>query len=313
MASALVQTRRIICFSLVIAFSWAARAECGFRAGPAYDEFALTLDSGRRIEALGPFFYDQCKDSEKTWAIPPLFSYETDPATESRELDLLYPLLTYEQFGAEYRWQFVQLLSFSGGRNQEEIPAHRFTIFPIVFQQRSPDPNQSYIALVPFYGRIKDRLFRDEIFFVLFPLFGESRKRDVVTDNYLYPFVHLRRGDSLRGWQVWPVAGHEHKDVTTRTNGFGEIEIVGGHNKSFCLWPLYLGQETGIGTDNPEKFRASIPFFASSRSAQRDSTTVLWPFFTWIDDRAKNYHEWEGPWPFITITRDNFWRDHQSM
>jgi hypothetical protein len=107
----------------------------------------------------------------------------------------------------------------------------------------------------------------------------------------------------LHGWQFWPVAGNEHKDVTTRTNGFGETEIIGGHDKSFLFWPLHLKQNTGIGTDNPEKFRAAIPFYALSRSPQRDSTTVLWPFFSWIDDREKKYHEWQGPWPFVVVAR----------
>jgi hypothetical protein len=43
--------------------------------------------------------------------------------------------------------------------------------------------------------------------------------------------------------------------------------------------------------------------YTLSRSPQRDATTVLWPFFTWIDDRAKKYREWEGPWPFIVVAR----------
>jgi len=35
----------------------------------------------------------------------------------------------------------------------------------------------------------------------------------------------------------------------------------------------------------------------------RDSTSVMWPFFTWIDERGKKYHEWQGPWPFVIFTR----------
>src|ERR1700691_5605979 len=90
-------------------------AEDDFQAGPLFAQFPLTLDSGHRTEAMGPFFYDQQKGSEKIWAIPPLFSHKTDPAIEFREDDFLYPLLTYEFYGKEYRWQFFQLLSFSGG------------------------------------------------------------------------------------------------------------------------------------------------------------------------------------------------------
>jgi hypothetical protein len=271
--------------------------------GPVLDRFNLTLETGYRTEAVGPFFYSETKDSENTWAIPPFFSCNRDPATDAQEENIFYPLLTHIRYGKEQRWQFFQLLSFSSGQEQEVDEKKRFTIFPFYFQQRSPDTNLNYTAYFPIYGHLKDRLFRDEIFFVMFPIYGETRKRDVVTENYLYPFGHIRHGDGLSGWQVWPVVGREHKDVTTSTNGFGDVSVVAGHDKSFFLWPLWLKQDTGIGTENPEKFRASIPFYASTRSPQRDSTSVLWPFFTWIDDRGKKYHEWQGPWPFVIFTR----------
>lgn len=295
----------LLFYSLVLAIASpaVAWAQDDVSAGPVFSRFSLALDSGFRTEAAGPFFYHQQRESETTWAVPPLLSDDKDPAVESKEFDLLYPVLTYERFGMEYRWQLGQLLSFSGGQNQDETNFRRLTLFPFYFQQRSPDPSRNYTAVFPFYGHLQDRLFRDDIFFVLFPVFGETRKRDIVTDNYLYPFVHVRHGNGLTGWQVWPIVGHEHKDVTTLTNGFGDVEVVGGHDKSFFLWPLHLKRDAGIGTDNPEKFRASIPLYAWSRSPQRDYTSVLWPFFAWIDDRNKKYREWEGPWPFIVVAR----------
>jgi hypothetical protein len=268
-----------------------------------FDQFSLTLDSGQRTEAAGPFFYDQQKDSERTWAIPPLLSYDSDPAVESTEDDFFYPLLTYERYGTEYRWQFFQLLSFAGGQEPDDNGAKRFTLFPLYFQQRSPDANENYTALVPFYGHINGRLFRDKIFFVMFPIYGQSQKRDVVTDNYFYPFFHLRHGDGLQGWQLWPLVGNEHKDVTTETNGFGDVETIGGHDKFFALWPFYFKSTTGIGTDDPEKSTSVIPIYSVVRSPKRDSTSVMWPFFSWIDDRGQKYHEWEGPWPFVVVAR----------
>jgi hypothetical protein len=289
-----------ICYLGVCSVSF---GENEFHAGPLYDQFPLTLDSGERVEAVGPFFYEQKKDSEKTWAIPPLFSRDRDPAIEAGEDDYLYPLLTYEHYGKEYRWQVIQLFSFSGGQEVDDSDTKRFTIFPFYFQQRSRDTNENYTALFPIYGHLKNRLFRDEISFVMFPILGETRKKDVVNDNYLYPFFNLSHGDGMHGWQFWPVVGKAHKDVTTKTNGFGDTEIVGGYDKFFAVWPFYFQQNNNIGTDNPEKFRASIPFYVASRSPMRDSTSVLWPFFTWIDDRDKKYHEWQGPWPFVIFTR----------
>jgi len=125
--------------------------------------------------------------------------------------------------------------------------------------------------------------------------FTASHRKGRGHRHYLWPFFHVRHGDGLHGWQFWPLVGDEHKIVTTTTNGFGDTTIVGGHDKFFALWPIYFHYNTGIGTDDPERFRAVIPLYDYTRSPKRDSTTVLWPFFSWIDDREKKYHEWQGP------------------
>jgi len=256
------------------------------------------------MEALGPLLSYQRRETQTQWAFAPLLSHAFDPDTDVEEFDLGYPLLTYDRFGTEYRLQILQVFSFSGGQNQQQNAQRRFTLFPLYFQQRAADPDLNYTAVVPFYGRLKNRLFRDEIRFVLFPIYGQSRKKDVLTDNYLYPFFHLRHGDALRGWQFWPLAGHEHKDVTVRTNRHDEVETVGGHNKLFLLWPIFFNQRIGLGTENPEHHQACLPFYSFLRSPRRDSTTLLWPLgLTVIEDRAKKYRELGMPWPLIDFAR----------
>jgi hypothetical protein len=299
----LLLSLRICSLGLVLIFCASALGENDFHAGPIFDRFPLTLEAGDRIEAAGPFFYNQHKGPEMTWAIPPLFSHDADPAVGHLENDLIYPLLTYKRFGTEYRGQFIQLFSFSGGLLPAGAAKKRFTLFPIYFQQRSPDTNETYTAFAPFYGHLKDRLLRDRIFFVMFPLYSRTQKRDIVTDNYLYPIFDLQHGDGEQGWQFWPLFGVRHKVVTTVTNGFGETETVGGYDKYFALWPVHFWQNTGIGTDNPVKFRANWPLYTYTRSPNFDSTTVLWPFFTWINEREKKYREWQAPWPLVIFAR----------
>jgi hypothetical protein len=133
----------------------------------------------------------------------------------------------------------------------------------------------------------------------MFPIYGQSRKHDVVTDNYLYPIFQRTHGDGLSGWQVWPLVGHETKTVTTKTNGFGDIETVGGHDSLFVLWPLYLNDKSALGTTNPVWQLTSLPLFSFVRSPLRDSSTIIWPFFNHIKERGKGYEEWDAPWPFI--------------
>ena len=288
-----------------ILFFAIARPVSGFDldAGPLWHDFELTLAPGHRLEVLGPLFYDQQKETEHTWAIPPLVSYTQDPVVGLKEFDFLYPILTYDRYGSQYRWQLIQILSLAGGPMPDEDIRNRFTIFPLYFQQRSSKPDENYTAVAPFYGHLKHRLFRDDIFFVMFPFYSETRKRDVVTDNYLYPFFHLRHGSGLHGWQFWPLVGHEHKEVTTRTNGFNEVETIGGHDKTFVLWPIFFNDHLGLGTTNASWQQAALPLYSFERSPLRDSTTVLWPFFSRIDDREKRYREWDAPWPFVEFAK----------
>jgi hypothetical protein len=211
--------------------------------------------------------------------------------------------MTYDRYGDQYRWQLLQLLSFSGGPTQSEPKRDRFTLFPLYFQQRSSDPTQNYTALFPFYGTLRHHLFRDEINFVMFPLYSQTKKKDVVTDNYLYPVFHLRRGDGLEGWQLWPLVGKEHKDVTTKTNGFNEVQTIPGHESFFALWPIFFNDHKGIGTANLSWEQGVLPIYSFERSPLRDLTTVIWPFFNHIDDRTKKYEEWDAPWPLIEFAR----------
>jgi hypothetical protein len=279
-----------------------ARAE-SLHAGPLFDEFDLTFAPGHRTEAVGPFFYSEQKVKQRIWAVPPLFSYARSPETESEEFDFLYPLMTYDRYGEQYRWQFFQLLSFAGGPTQQETSRNRFSLFPVYLQQRSSDTNQNYTSVFPIYGHLMNRLFRDDIVFVMWPLYSRTRKRDVVTDNYLVPIFSFRHGDGLHGWQFWPLAGKEHKDVTTQTNGFNDVKTISGHDSFFALWPLFFNDESGIGTTNPQWQQGSIPAYCLLRSPQRDSTTIIWPFFNYIDDREMKYREWDAPWPLIVFAR----------
>ena len=220
------------------------------------------------------------------------------------EFDFLWKIGTYNRYGSEYRFQLVEWFSFAGGGTQSDTNVHRFTLFPIYFQQRSAIPEKNYTALFPLYGRIEGRFFRDEVKFALFPLYGQSRKKDVVTDNYLYPFFHLRHGDGLKGWQFWPLFGVEHKEVTWRTNHWGDPLIVGGHDKQFMFWPFFHDQRVGIGTTNDGHQQAFLPFYSYLRSPLRDSTTVPWPLgYTRTVDRVKNFKEWGAPWPLVVFAR----------
>jgi len=297
-------------------------------AGLLFSRYALTLEAGERTEALGPLFYLQHGESENILAFPPIFSHSVRPDTDAEEYDFFYPLLSFDRYGHEYRWHLGQLLNFTGGHNQAEVARHQFNIFPVYMQQRSADTNLNYTALFPIYGHLVNRIFRSEIDFALWPLyvktvrrgsaspvpldaqanlrrqFLDSRRGDITTYNYVYPFFHLRYGDGMEGWQLWPLLGHEQKEVTTKTNIWGDVETTPGYDKRFAAWPFYFNQHREMGTTNQEDQLVVLPFYNRLRSPMRDSTSYLTPIgLTITEDRTRKYHEVGAPWPFIVFTR----------
>lgn len=263
----------------------------------------MTLESGRRTEAAGPFFYHEQTESGVAWGIPPLITHERNDAADVDDWNFLWRLMTRHRIGTEHRYQFLQLIQFGGGVTLDEETDRRFSVFPFYFQRRSSHPEREYTALFPLYGTIQDRLGRDEISFAAAPLYIKTRKRDVVTRNYLFPFFHLREGDELSGWQLWPLIGRETKGTTTRTNVLGEISEVGPHKKGFVGWPFFLYDQRNLGLPDESRQQALLPLYHWQRSAARDSTTVIWPLFSLVDDRARGYREWHLPYPFIVFAR----------
>ena len=82
-------------------------------AGPLLHDFPLTLSRGHRTEALGPLFYFEENEGQRTWALPPLISHMSDSVADIEEFDFLYPVVTYDRYGSQHRLQFFQLLSFN--------------------------------------------------------------------------------------------------------------------------------------------------------------------------------------------------------
>src|SRR5258708_5348919 len=135
LSSSTVNQRRLTsaATAVLLAFGvWCRAADVvdqsfGFSAGPLLHRFQLTLTPGTKTEALGPMFGFQQEEGRREWAIPPLFSYVQDRDTDSAEFDFGYPLLTWDRFGPEYRFQILQLFSLSGGENEQQKENRRTT------------------------------------------------------------------------------------------------------------------------------------------------------------------------------------------
>lgn len=301
---------KFLVVSLLLSILSPSRAEIAERStwnnfGFAYDRHPNVLKEGQTTEILGPLFGWETSGSATLFRFSPVFSLYKDSAIPQTEFEIGYPLISLDKFGAEYRFHIFQVLSWSGGQQmKDDGQAKRTSIFPFYFRQKSTDPALNYTAVVPFYGRLKNRFFRDEVFFVMMPLYVQSVKRGVTTFNYLYPLFHRREGPGLKGWQFWPLAGHERKEVTTSTNMWNEQVMSGGHEKFFALWPFFFKNTTGIGTTNVQKQWVTLPFYTSQIASNRTSKSYGFPLgYTHTVDREAGYEEHGAPWPFVVFAR----------
>lgn len=252
-----------------------------WRSSPATDYRALHL--------FGPLFKWQVNGEEREVALRPLFFYKG--ADQTGGTDVLFPLI-HNNSAADYNSFDILSLLADQKDTAHGGSGHRFTLFPIVFYDRSPQLGTNF-ALFPLGGRIRGRFNRDEIDFALFPLYGRTRKGETTVTNLLWPFFAIIHGPSESGFKAWPLFGFSSRE--------------GHYRKRFFLWPLIFDYDLALDTDHPRHIRSFWPFYTSILSPQRTTRVVLWPFFSFRDDREKGYKKWDFPWPLLGVTRG---RDH---
>jgi hypothetical protein len=257
---------------------------------PLYDERDDPVDRRHVRSGLGPLLESsRSPDSTVgTAAFRPLFHWRKDVQPDRLEWEILYPLMSYSRVEEDAKLQFLQVLNFRLEGSDPAAREERSDLWPFYFSGTT-ETGETYRALLPFGGRAFNRLGQDELEFVLFPLYARFVKLGAETRYFPWPFVSVTRGENRSGFRIVPLYGHEEK--------------AGAFEKRFVLWPLFLHQRTGLDGDDPQETLSVLPFYVSQRSKTRDSTTYLWPLFTYTDDRERKFEQWEIAWPLIVIAR----------
>lgn len=267
-----------------------AAGGAGWNLWPFYDERDDPVGRVHVQGGLGPLLeFDRSRDGAvRELAIRPMFHWREERPAQRLEWEVLYPLMSYTQTERDWEFQFLQLLNLREEGSQPQERERRQDFFPL-YLSGTTETGETYHAVVPFGGRALNRLGQDELEFVLFPLYARFVRNKVETRYFPWPILSVTRGENHSGFRVIPLYGEEVK--------------AGVFEKRFVLWPLFLHQRTGLDGDSPEETLSVLPLFVSQRSPARDSTTVLWPFFTYTVDRERQYEEWDLPWPLIKIAR----------
>jgi hypothetical protein len=290
--------KQSISFLLMIAMSWCATSALAADATlstlwPIYDYRASEAADYKSLHMLGPFLKYETKGNETEYALRPLFYRAVDDEGVS-STDVLYPVFKHRNRGdGTSRFSLLGLLSYDFGEietNKSEDEAFnpkRHYLFPFLFY--GEEEQGRYFAFFPFGGTLYNWFGRERISFTLFPLYSQTERKGKQVDNVLWPFFARISGENESGYKFWPIYGSSRKE--------------GVYRKKFFLWPIFFSESLKLDSDNPREVRAAWPFYISKESTERSSRTVLWPFFSKVENRVKGYTVWNAPWPLVRVTK----------
>lgn len=244
-----------------------------------------------RTEFLGPFIYQYRFESENGTSLRPLYSSVRQP--DSKKAYFLSPLGLYSSDNETTTFKLIPLIN----RKFEKVPheekeGSKWEYFPI-FSGKTAQ-NETYGGFFPFYGHFKDRFGRQEITFILWPLYSRVSYEKYTAQNILWPFIRTAKAkskedeDKYGGVKFWPFYGH-----------FKE----GEEERKFILWPFYIRSHYRDDTGNFEDKVLYFPFYGKEKTETYEKTIYLWPFFQRICGFEPFYEQIDAPWPFYRSIR----------
>jgi hypothetical protein len=241
-----------------------------------YSSFTLfpLFSKGRSIDglqshlAVTPFYFNYREKHINQHGIPPFWFYskrgkEEDAITSN----YVFPTLWY-----------VKSKNFS-----------RFTIWPLVYHNRSPRGNSS--AFLPFYMQGSNN-YRKSKYFAVSPLFWHTEKPDVKR-NILFPVWWQKQVMVLENyWYRSNVIFPLYWSYKNSNGNFSRFAIPFLYQRksplhsSFTLFPFY---SQGISRDSTKKHLAITPLYWHIQN-KKSSSTTFFPI-VWEKKRLIGKHE----------------------
>lgn len=223
-------------------------------------------------------------------AARPLFRRRVEG--KSVETDVLWPLGHFRSDDEEGYGRFFPFWWWNRRINVDGHEEVDWAVFPFVFGGRGA-PGESYFAVFPFGGTLRDFFTYDRITFILFPIYAETRKEPGNQRGYgiLVPFTGWGSADDgASWWRAWPLVGRSQKP--------------GHYERYFAFWPFWHSERNGLNTEQPSDEWLLFPFYGEVDRGAFHARSVLWPFFGWDWNDETGYSAFDGPWPLVKIVRN---------
>lgn len=260
--------------------------------GPFFSAFSDEGVGISRWEAVGPVMESMAAGPVDRFAFRPFYCRETDPRGRT-VTDVLWPIASFRKWHGESDWR---ILTAFGHDDDVADPAspYRVWLLPLVFLGRN-DSGQDYGAVFPLGGRIENWFGRDEVSFLLFPLYARSRLNDLQTHHVLWPLISRTTGKDVRQIRVFPFYGYSRRPDTME--------------RRFILWPFWTqvcerrpGRSGGgfmlfpvighVSTTDQKTWMWLPPLFRYTKRADGTSGACPWPLVQWESGKRDKTYVW---------------------
>jgi len=273
---------------------YAANSSHLVAVGPLADYRSSEAVDYATLHLLGPLFKAERKQTEHETAFRPLFYRSSDPARGAALVDVLFPLYRYRRDRDMVEWNLLSILRYES-QDYPERQRREYSLFPL-FEYGHGDGRPTSYAFFPLAAHVYNWFGREETEYLLFPLWSRTRHRDGTrVDNVLWPFFARIHGDDPQehGFKIWPVVGSASRP--------------GHYDKFFLLWPFWISNDTRLDSDAPRHDRYAFPFWLYTETPRRSERTVLWPLFSWVEQRGDQpYSVINAPWPLVLIAKGEY-------
>jgi hypothetical protein len=246
-------------------------------------------DDSTTLSILTPIVYYHRGKEAREFSIRPVFSLKKDESTDSTVIDIIYPIIKYKRQGVDEKLRIFPIMKDETAEVFPDKTRTAHDYFPL-YWGRSED-GLSYGGLFPLYGTVKKRFGKDDILFILWPVYSRTVEDSTISHTVLWPVFRATYGDETKGLRVFPLWGHEETD--------------GKSYKTFILFPLVTFGGKYLDTQSPMYDTLIIPFYVNRHTPDSYSTSYLWPFFTVAADDRTHYWKVDAPWPLISLARSD--------
>ena len=158
---------------------------------------------------------------------------------------------------------------------------------------------ENYVSIFPFYGKINDFFGKEDVTFVLFPIYSSWTFKDHTSYSILWPIFLYGSSKKRFEFRLFPL--------------FSLKKYENKYERTSFLWPFFQWGSQGLNKKEPRHYFFSFPLFGYKWSDQ--DTTMAWTFlwlpflgglFSYGRDTVKEETDYSFLWSLIQYQESKY-------